>query len=627
MMGTPAYMAPEQFLGTATDARTDQFSFCVALYEALYGERPFGGNSMYALTANVVQGNVKDPPVGTKVPLWIRKILLRGLRPDAAERFPTMKALLDALDKNPSVARRRRALTVAALLVPAIVGWGVRQSLVGRPSTCAGAADRLAGIWELPVAGAAESARRSVIHTSFLKTGKTYAADVYATVDRILGGYSSNWAGMYREACEATQIRGEQSPEVLDLRMSCLQERLRGLRALTDVFSDATGDVVENAVGAANALGTLDRCADVPLLRAMVRPPEDPATRARVEDVRRRLADLNARFDAGRWREGLKEGPLLAAEARALGYQPLIAEALRIVGRQYTRLSNGPAAAQALQEAYWAADASRHDEVRADVASILVWVTGYLEGQAGEAQRWGKTAEAVLARLGGHEVLRSWLLNNQASVGELQNRREEALLAHQQALALKEKALGRNHPDVGISEGNMAVVLEDLNRNQEALVHVERSIAILTQGLGADHPDLATQVSNRGEILNGLGRYREARESFERARIVWERELGLDHRNLGYALTGIGESFLAEGDASSALAPLERALTIREQHETEPSRLAETRFALARALWDTNRDRARARTLAQRAKDGYAQTSIASKLADVDGWLHGHDKG
>jgi serine/threonine-protein kinase len=68
---------------------------------------------------------------------------------------------------------------------------------------------------------------------------------------------------MYQEACEATQVRGEQSAEVLDLRMSCLQERLGGMRALTDLFTEASGDVVENAVSAVNALGSLDRCADV----------------------------------------------------------------------------------------------------------------------------------------------------------------------------------------------------------------------------------------------------------------------------------------------------------------------------------------------------------------------------
>src|SRR6188768_4268295 len=85
MMGTPAYMAPEQFRGLATDARTDQFAFCIALYEALYGERPFAGNTLMALTTNVVNGKIREAPTATKVPLWIRKILLRGLRVKADE--------------------------------------------------------------------------------------------------------------------------------------------------------------------------------------------------------------------------------------------------------------------------------------------------------------------------------------------------------------------------------------------------------------------------------------------------------------------------------------------------------------------------------------------------------------
>ena len=103
MMGTPAYMAPEQFLGSATDARTDQFSFCVALYEALYGERPFAGNTMYALTNNVVQGKVRDAPANADVPLWIRKILLRGLRPTVGERYP-----VDGRPAGRARARTRR---------------------------------------------------------------------------------------------------------------------------------------------------------------------------------------------------------------------------------------------------------------------------------------------------------------------------------------------------------------------------------------------------------------------------------------------------------------------------------------------------------------------------------------
>ena len=86
---------------------------------------------------------------------------------------------------------------------------------------------------------------------------------------------------------------------------------------------------------------SLDRCADVPLLRAVVRPPEDPATRARVAELRRRLAELKARFDAGPL-EGGAEGraPALVAEARALGYQPLVAETLALIGHDVRARSN-----------------------------------------------------------------------------------------------------------------------------------------------------------------------------------------------------------------------------------------------------------------------------------------------
>jgi tetratricopeptide (TPR) repeat protein len=275
----------------------------------------------------------------------------------------------------------------------------------------------------------------------------------------------------------------------------------------------------------------------------------------------------------------------------------------------------------ALEEAFWQADASRHDDVRADVATYLVWAFGYLQDDFAESDRWASTADAVLRRLGGHDLQRAWLLNNLASIDGLRGRKEDQLRLNEQALALKEKAWGPDHPDVGISEGNVSVSLEDLGREQEALAHVDRSIEILSHGLGAEHPDVATQLSNRGEILNALGRYREARRSFEGARIIWERELGLDHRNLAYVLTGIGLSYLAERDALSAIAPLERAWKIREAKETEPGRRGETRFALARALWESERDRARAEALAQSARDAYAQAGDKAKVAEVDGWI------
>src|SRR5688572_8103442 len=133
MMGTPAYMAPEQFRGVATDARTDQFSFCIALYEALYGERPFAGNTLMALTTNVVNGKIREAPPNSNVPAWIRKILLRGLRVSPDERYPGTSELLDALAKNPAVARRRAAFVGSAVLLAVALGFGANQGLADRP--------------------------------------------------------------------------------------------------------------------------------------------------------------------------------------------------------------------------------------------------------------------------------------------------------------------------------------------------------------------------------------------------------------------------------------------------------------------------------------------------------------
>jgi serine/threonine protein kinase/tetratricopeptide (TPR) repeat protein len=621
MMGTPAYMAPEQFLGTPTDARTDQFAFCIALYEALYGERPFPGNTMYTLTTNVVQGNVRAAPANSKVPAWVRKILLRGLRPHADERWPSIEDLLEALGKNPSVARKKWLQVAAVPVVLFALGFWFQQTRADTKAVCGGGPAKLAGIWELRKPEEGESDRQSQIHKAFLNTGKGYAADVFATVSRALTTYARAWASMHKENCEATQLRKEQSADVMDLRMTCLDERLGEVRALTNVFTEPSGDVVENAVSAVNALGSLDRCADVLLLRAVVRPPDDAPTRARVADLRDKLSDVKARLDAGRFREAMERAPALVTEAERLKYQPLTAEALALLGFVSAKFDDAAGAERAYVDGFYAAEASRHDEIRASIAVVLTYVVGYQEGHYAEAKRWGRIADSVLNRLGGHELLRAWLLNDLGAVYYAQGDQETAISLMEQSVHLKAKVLGPDHPDVGTSEGNLAIALAELGKYQQALTHVQRSVELLEHGLGAAHPDTAFQFSNRGEILNALGRPVEARASFERARSVWERELDHDSRNLAYALTGIGRSYLQEANPGNALVPLERAFKIRTAQETDPSKRAETAFALACALWETSRDRGRALRLAEAARADYERAKSAPKVTAIEAWL------
>ncbi|MBZ5710726.1 protein kinase domain-containing protein [Nannocystis pusilla] len=112
ILGTPAYMSPEQFAGRPADARSDQFSFCAALYEALCAAQPFAGETFAELHDAVVAGDLRDP--GERVPAWLWAVLRRGLAHRPEDRFPTMGELLERLASDPLAARRQR-LRVAAL--------------------------------------------------------------------------------------------------------------------------------------------------------------------------------------------------------------------------------------------------------------------------------------------------------------------------------------------------------------------------------------------------------------------------------------------------------------------------------------------------------------------------------
>src|SRR5262249_41765761 len=155
-IGTPLYMAPEQFAARPATARSDQFSFCVALYEALYGELPFRHATIGDLADAVEQGVINPAPAGARVPKWLRRALGRGLSVAEADRYPSMNDLLSALAHDPR--RRTRQIFVMATALTAAVGTVALVRRSSQDFDCGGAAGRRAAIWNADRRGAMQRA-------------------------------------------------------------------------------------------------------------------------------------------------------------------------------------------------------------------------------------------------------------------------------------------------------------------------------------------------------------------------------------------------------------------------------------------------------------------------------------
>ena len=623
MMGTPAYMAPEQFKGEPVDARSDQFAFCVGLYEALYAQRPFQGRTLNDLTKSVLAGQVRDAPPQARVPTWLRRVLLRGLRVDRAERFPSMEALLAALSQDPAKVRRRWAAAISVAGLIATLGAALLQSSRQQRTRCLGSEAKLAGIWELPVVGAPASSRKEAIRRAFAATGKKYAANSFSVVTAALDRYVTAWNDMHRDACEATHVRGEQSAEVLDLRMSCLQDRFSEVRALTAVFSDANGDVVSKAAEAVQALRPVELCADVAALKAVVRPPEDPMVRRAVAEVRTRLADVKALADAGRYKKAMQEISPIIDAARKTNYGPAIAEALRRVADLQAQAGDFAKAEVSDEEAVWLAEASHDDEIVLEASDQLIASVGYSQNRPEEGKRWAKFAAAVLQKLGtGHDVLAAWRAHNLAAILMKEGRKDEALAEVLQGLSLKQRALGGQHIDIGISLDAVSFVLSALGRYQEAYDYNQRALAVLTRALGTEHPHVANCLANGAEVLNHLGRYADSETSALKAVTIIDREFGSTSPLLGDPLMSIGQSRIEQGNAAGAVEILERAVAIRGSADGEPADVGDARFALARALVAAGHVTERAASLARQARQDFEHGQGArSRVAEVDRWL------
>jgi tetratricopeptide (TPR) repeat protein/tRNA A-37 threonylcarbamoyl transferase component Bud32 len=740
LVGTPAYMAPEQLFGRAADARADQWSLCVALHEALTGERPFTGSDLEGLRAAVSAGLPEER--ARAVPAPIRKALRRGLARDPEARFARLDELVDILERYaaPRPARLRLLGAVAAL---AALVTGAAVAAAPRASPCAGAAERGRHAWD--------SAQRDRVRAAFLATGRPFAADAWGEVDRVLGRHVERWSAARLQACEATRVRAERSEESFDLRMRCLDGQLDELAALTGLFGAADGAVVENAVGAAYALPRAEACADTSELRARMRPPREPAARAAVERLDKRLAEVRAQRDAARYAPASADARALVDEARGVAFPRLLGEALLLAGELDDRRGDYAAAAERLRDAAFTGLGAGDDDTVLTAAASLVQLTGDRLAREDESRFWDRAAQALVDRdpearseprlhvargqvarmkgryeealehgrralaavehraggdgpeaataratlghvlrdlgryeeaereldraialrerlfgaehplvaetrseasnvylkwgrydralaelaialriqeraLGPEHLETGYTLNRMANVYAEQEDYDRALASYQRVLAIGTARLGEAHPEVGLAHMNLGICLRLMGRAEEAERALEEARRILEKTVGPDYLFFSTIFSELGTLRVDQGRLAEGEALHRRALAVGERAVGPEHPDLADTLGLVAEDALRAGHPVEAVALVTRALALQPPERSRPRALADLRFTLARALWDADQDRPRARALAGQARDGYGERSprARAQVARVDAWLGAH---
>jgi tetratricopeptide (TPR) repeat protein len=509
-----------------------------------------------------------------------------------------MELLIEALERDPARTRRRIGGALGLLVLMGLGGAVLESRFAGAPGeTCSGAPARIAEVWSPD--------RQRAVHAAFLGSRQPYAEATWKAFERGVDRYRAAWAAMHTDACVATRVRGDQSEQLLDLRMACLEERRRELDAFVRVYEAPDPAALESAAAAVQRLSAIEACGDLASLRRGARPAPDLVTATRRAALRSQLAEAKALDHAYQWTPGLAIARGVVASARGVGDPALVADALLVEGDLLARSGDARAAEPVLYDAIAVADAGGADDLRVSAWIALMRVVGRDQaklaqarvaaslaravsdrlgaspqrsadlalaltpillraGEIDEAERTARDAVALEQRIGGADNLElGRALDYLASVELAKGHYPAAAELYARNLTIIEKSLGTDHPNAAAAYDNRGIAAWSAGRYDDALADHRRAIAIRERVLGPDHPDLAVSLCNAANALLSLGEPAQAARSYERAIAIFEHARGADHPTLASFRLNLGSAYAELGRTADARAQYQRALAIQ----------------------------------------------------------------
>jgi tetratricopeptide (TPR) repeat protein/tRNA A-37 threonylcarbamoyl transferase component Bud32 len=554
IVGTPAYMAPEQFTREPTDARSDQFSFCVTLWEALFDERPFEGRSVLTLGMNVTAGVRRPTPTDVNVPGWLLRLCERGLSTDRSERFESMQALLEAIESGRRQSKRRWLAVGAATLLAGAAAFGVADAAAERRrvQTCEAAGQSIDEVWN------EDAATR--LRDAFEPLGETASARTLASATVLLDGMADDWSDARTQSCLLAPAR---SAEMMERATWCLDDRKQTLDATLETVA-GTHDraALLQFVPALSELGGVAGCLDEDALRLRALPP--PSERAKVAALRKELAAVDALLLTAQFDAAVEVAQAMDARPDASSWAPFHAELSLRLGRALGGNGDLDAAESRLVDAYLEAVDTQSVDIASAISLELANVLGVQRQEPTRGMLWMRLAEVHDRARGEAPLRRAERLHRRSSLVRQLKRFDEAEAGYLEALELLEAELGPAHLLVARTRNNLGNLYEAVSRFDDAMTQFEAAVSIRKEALGDAHPDVAQTLVGMANTVGAMGDREKGLTLHRRALETYQAALGDDHVLVALAHGNLASAYLDLRQLDPALEHATRSAKIYE---------------------------------------------------------------